>query len=44
MICRFNTETQQNQFILDYMKNHARKDQDMSILYTIAGEKVCEFC
>ena len=43
MIGRFSTETQQNQFILDYMKDHARKDQDMSILYTIAGEEVCEF-
>lgn len=38
----YSSETQKNQFVLDYMKDHARRDG--SVLYTISGEEVCEMC
>lgn len=36
----FNSETKQNQFVIDYMKEHAKGDK--SVLYTVSGEVVCE--
>lgn len=37
-----HTEPKQNQFVIDYMKDHARKNN--TVLYTICGEEVCETC
>jgi len=36
------TEIMQTQKVLDYMRDHCRDDK--SILYTIAGQEVCETC
>ena len=36
------TETQQNQFVIDYMRYHARNDN--RILYSVSGQVVCETC
>lgn len=36
------TETQQNQFVLQYMIDHAKSDK--MVLYTIFGQEVCEKC
>ena len=37
-----SSETQQTQYVLDYMRQHVRGDK--YILYTIAGREVCETC
>ena len=38
----FHSETEQNQYVLDYMRDHAKHDK--SVLYTISGQEVCEVC
>ena len=35
-----STETQQTQYLLHYMREHSRGDK--SVLYTVAGQEVCE--
>lgn len=35
-------ETQQNQFVIDYMKQHVCSDK--SVMYSICGQEVCETC
>jgi hypothetical protein len=34
------TETEQTQRLLDYMREHSRRDR--SVLYTVAGQEICE--
>lgn len=41
---QFHSETKKNQFVLDYMRDHAKKDELRSVLYTVCGEEVCELC
>lgn len=36
------TETEQTQHLLNYVKEHSQRDK--SVLYTVAGQKVCEDC
>lgn len=38
----FDSETKQNQFVINYMREHARDDK--SVLYTVSGQEVCETC
>lgn len=37
-----STETQQTQHLLEYMRQHAHRNKP--ILYTVAGQEVCETC
>jgi hypothetical protein len=36
------SETEQNQKVLDYFRQHCRRDN--TILYTVSGREVCEVC